>query len=159
MISNIRSFASFCIFFLGSSIVFWPLMLVLLGFALVLPLVVYWQFDAIMNLEMLIAGVNLPEEDWLLIFLVPSFILGLPAILSHYGGELVQPQIELYSYLLQSISTPYGLVGWFLTFGLVSAFLYGIIWSVQKTMNLSAAQTSNYFALLALILGGAVFYI
>jgi hypothetical protein len=108
MTSHIRSFASFCIFFLGTTVVFWPLILAFVGILVVLPIIIYWQTDILLNLEMLITGVNLPNEDWMLIFLVPLFILGLPALLSHYGGELMESQVEVYNILTQSIATPFG---------------------------------------------------
>ena len=93
MSPHIRSFASFSVFFLSTALAFWPVVLLIVSLLAILPAMIYWESDILLNLEMLITGVHLPEKDWMLIFMVPSFILGLPLILSHYGGELMDSQV------------------------------------------------------------------
>jgi len=139
--------------------VFWPLILLAVILVVSVPMLIYWQSDIFFNLEMLITGVNMPEDDWMLIFLVPAFILGLPAMLSYYGGELMESQVELYTYMTQSVSTTYGLIGWVLTMALLAVFFYCTIWCVQRTLGMTAQTSSNHLALLTLILGGVVLYI
>jgi hypothetical protein len=158
MTSHIRSFASFCIFFLGTTVVFLTFILAFVGILVVLPIIIYWQTDILLNLEMLITGVNLPNEDWMLIFLVPLFILGLPALLSHYGGELMESQVEVYNILTQSIATPFGIIGWLLTVSLLVVFFYWTLWCVQKVLHLNSKTSSQYLALLTIIMGGVLLY-
>jgi hypothetical protein len=155
MSPQIRSFTSFCIFFLGTSLVFWPMIIVGVGLAAALPTILYWDADLLLNLEMLISGINLPEHDWFLIFLIPAFILGLPAIFSHYEGELMESQLDLYSFLIDTIVTPYGMIGWSLTAAILGSFLYFTLWCVKQTTGFSQTQTSHYIAILTLLLGGA----
>ncbi|GEM_PF-6877840 len=156
MSPHIRSFASFSVFFLSTALAFWPVALLVVSLLTILPAMLYWDSDILLNLEMLIAGVHLPEKDWMLIFMVPSFILGLPLILSHYGGELMDSQVEIYHRLTEYATTPYGLLGWALTITLLGFLFYWALWCVRHVLTLSDTSATNYLALLTMMLGGAV---
>lgn len=159
MTHALRSFTNFAIFFIGSSLILWPILLLFLIVLIAVPVSLYWQSDILLNLEMLVSGVNLPQDDWSLILFVPAFILGLPIIFNHWGGELMESQIELYSYLVSSITTPYGFVGW--AFTLVSLFitLYIALKGAKIALNLSTHRSNYFLAILTLIFGCFIFYI
>jgi hypothetical protein len=159
MSPQIRSFASFSIFFVSTSVIFWPVVLLIIACLGILPAILYWDTDVWHHLAMLGTGNHLPQEDWSLIFVIPAFVIGLPALFCHYEGELLASHWELYSRLTHSITTPYGMLGWLLTVGLMAALLYWAVWCVRATMGLNYATTSNYLAVLALILGAVVFWV
>jgi hypothetical protein len=159
MSSHLRSFTSFAVFFLSTSLAFWPIVLLLIGLFGIVPVLFYWESDILMNLEMLINGVHLPEEDWMLIFLIPAFILGLPMLLSHYGGELMDSQVEVYQRLTDFVFTPYGLLGWLLTIALMGTIFMGALWCARQVTAVSETAAGQYLAVITLVLGGVVFYI
>lgn len=156
MTAQLRSFASFSIFFLTTSLAFWPLALLLVTLVSIAPVMLYWESEVWMNLEMLFNGVHLPEEDWMLIFMVPAFILGLPALLSHYGGELMDSQVEIYQRLTEYALTPYGALGWLLTIALMGAMFMGALWCARQVTSVSEPAAGQYLALITLFLGGTV---
>lgn len=156
MTTHIRSFTTFSLFFIGTSMAFWPLVISLVASAAAIPALFYWDADFLLNAEMLISGIHLPLEDWSLILLVPLFMLGAPLLYAYFDGQLMESQQEVYEVLINSIGSVYGLLGWFLTLFAIGAYLYFTVWSVRKALNFTHTQTAQYLAIWTVICGMAV---
>lgn len=153
MMSQVRSFTSFAFFFLSTSLAFWPMVLIALFSMAIIPIALYWDNDLLMNIEMLVTGIHLPEEDWMLIFMIPGFILGLPLLLAEFGGELMESQVEIYRRLIDFSFTPYGLMGWAVTIAFLGALFYWALWCSRQVVSLSDSAAGSYLAIVVAMLG------
>jgi hypothetical protein len=156
MTTHIRSFTTFSMFFVATSIVFWTVLVGLVTSISDLSFLIYWGQDVLLNVEMLIEGIHLPDNNWLLAPTIPAFFLTIPTLVISNHGPLTQAQHELYEVLIGSISSPWGLLGWLLTLLSIGAFVSFTVWSLRKSLCIPRWQSVSYLAIWTVILGTAV---
>lgn len=155
---QIRTFMSFSLFYLSTSVVFWPLVVIAAFTILMAPMFLYWQFDMVSELRLLVAGAHMPAYDWSLSFLIPALILSFPVVYAYHDCQFLQEQVDMYTFLSESISTTYGIIGWALTVVFLVGFFSFCLWAVRHTLDLSDRRSSNYLAVLTVIITAIVLY-
>lgn len=156
MTTHIRSLATFSMFFMATSVVFWTVLVGIVSSVFDLSFIIYWGQDVLLNLEMLIEGIHLPENDWLLVPTIPAFFLEVPSLIIGNHGVLTQAQQQLYEVLVSYIGSPWGMLGWLLTVLSIGVYVSFTVWSVRKSLCLTRWQSVSYLAIWTMILGAAV---
>lgn len=159
MIQTIRSFSYFSLFYVGSSLMCWPLVVFVAFALLMLPMTFYWSGDVAHQFYLLAMGVHMPSYDWSLIFLIPLLIISFPFVYRLHEYELYPEQLDVYRFIADSFSTAYGMIGWAITFVLLVAFFSFCLWGVRHVLELSEKKSNTYLTCLAIIASALFLYI